>query len=95
MNQKADDTRVWVSGVGTLTSREMAKSLEDFIWNQQEETGTKLLELGHRVWQTANGNFEISVKLDGKGIGEIELTADRALLLAIDLTNKVRNYGLK
>ena len=78
-----------------VTPREMANSLEDFIWNQQEETGTKLLELGHRVWQTANGNFEISVKLDGKGIGEIELTADQALLLAIDLTNKVRNYGLK
>ena len=78
-----------------VTPREMANSLEDLIWRKEEESGLKLLSLGHRVWQTANGDFYLTVKLDGKGIGEIELTADQALLLAIDLTNEVRNHGLK
>ena len=78
-----------------VTPREMANSLEDFIWRKEEESGLKLLSLGHRVWQTANGDFYLTVKLDGKGIGEIELTADQALLLAIDLTNEVRKHGLK
>ena len=78
-----------------VTTREMVHSLEDWIYNQETKTGTKLLSCGNSVRDTTNGTFEIVVQLDGRGIGEIELTADQALHLALELTNSVRCHGLE
>ena len=76
--------------------REVAKALSNYLSNRNQ-IGAALPELsfGHGVRDTFNGNFEIAIKLDATHIGEIELTADEALLLACHLTNAVRNHGLK
>ena len=74
--------------------REVAKALSNYLSNRNQ-IGAKLpkLSFGHGVSDTDKGTFEISIKLDTTHIGEIELTADQALLLAITLTNEVRNHA--
>jgi hypothetical protein len=76
--------------------KEVANGLHDYL-NRRDRAGYALPELsfGHGVQIYRSGTLEIAIRIDEYEIGEIELTADQALLLACQLTNAVRNHGLK
>ena len=77
-------------------ARTLQRTIENTRWNEETQTlEPSPLDCNTRPmgWKDEEGNpiIAITVKMKGANIGEIELNLADALLLATNITDKVRN----